>query len=66
VLAPGEALLLGRGDDLAVDHQGCSGIVEDGVDSEHAHWPGLLSLVSVRTGGSLPPGSASPLRLSAV
>jgi hypothetical protein len=37
VLAPAEALLLGGGDRLAVDHQRCGRVVENCVYSEYAH-----------------------------
>jgi hypothetical protein len=37
VLAPGEPLLLGRGDDLPVDHQRRRRIVEHSVDAEYSH-----------------------------
>ena len=37
VLAPGEALLLGRGHHLAVDHQGRGRVVEDSVHTKDTH-----------------------------
>jgi hypothetical protein len=37
VLAPGEAFLLGRGHDGAVDHEGGGWVVENGVHARHSH-----------------------------